>query len=375
MTSGARLDLKSRVSESKSGDRHDRREFRPSFQSKPFFRARTSPPRVFAVSRKDSADSLAVLLNACSKFDFEPHDIARNLDARGHYEVTLTDEFPLLIKLFHYTSKRHTRGATWHERLELFTPLDGPTRFRMGDQEVALDAGDVLVVDNLKLHHVVDFPSFDTRVIVVSFQPEFVYSLGSPSHDYAFLLPFYTSGAGRSHVLKRTAAVSGDVHQAMAKLLDCYFARRDRQFFEAGCKAFLLEMLYHLARHFRSSELVKWEFMRQQQRSLRLKKLFDHVNANYSEKLSVTQAAKMVGMSPAQFMKTFKTVAGMTLVSYLNHVRVANGARLLKETDWTVAEVAGEVGFSDQSYFDKRFKRAFGQSPREFRARMLGGSK
>lgn len=324
------------------------------------------------MSRKVSNDPFSELLAVCSEFAFEPHDIARNLDARGHYEVKLNDEFPLLIKLFHYTSKRHTRGATWHERLELFTPLDGPARFRMGDQEVQLEPGDVLVVDNLKLHHVVDFPGFDTRVVVLSFQPEFVYSLGSPSHDYDFLLPFYTTVAGKPHVLRRPASVAGEVYRALARLLRCYFDRNDRQFFEAGSKAFLLEMLYHLSRHFRSSELVKWEFMRQQQRSLRLKKLFDHVNANYADKLSVAQAAKMVAMSPAQFMKTFKTVAGMTLVSYLNHVRVANGARLLKETDWTVAEVAGEVGFSDQSYFDKRFKRAFGQSPREFRARMLG---
>jgi AraC-like DNA-binding protein len=72
-------------------------------------------------------------------------------------------------------------------------------------------------------------------------------------------------------------------------------------------------------------------------------------------------------MSQPQFMKTFKRVAGMTLVAYLSHVRLANGSRLLRETGLTIAEVATEVGFSDQSYFDKRFKRAFGRTPREFR--------
>ena len=139
-----------------------------------------------------------------------------------------------------------------------------------------------------------------------------------------------------------------------------------------GCKAFLLQFLFELGRRFPASELQHWEFIRQQQRSLRLKALFDHVRDHYSERLTVGQAAHMVGMSQAQFMKTFKKVAGMTLVAYLNHVRLANGSRLLRETDLTIAEIATNVGFSDQSYFDKRFKRAFGRTPREFRAGLAG---
>ncbi|HWN97007.1 MAG TPA: AraC family transcriptional regulator [Methylomirabilota bacterium] len=312
------------------------------------------------------------LLRIVERLRFEPHDIAAQLDARGHYAVELDKEFPLLIKLFHYTSRRHTRGATWHERLELFIPLDGRARFRMGDQEVHLQRGDLLVVDNLKLHHVVDFPGFDTRVVVVSFLPEFVYSLGSPSHDYAFLLPFYSKLQQQAHVLK--FAPGAEVHDALARLLDCYFARPPRSFYQAGCKAHLLQLLYQLAVHFRGSEVLKWEFVRQQERSLRLKKIFEHVSARPAEKLSVHSAARLAGMSAPRFMKTFKQVAGMTLVAYLNHVRLTNAARLLRETDHSIAEIADAAGFADQSYFDKRFKRAFGCTPREFRAESVGAS-
>ncbi len=309
-----------------------------------------------------------VLLAVAARLRFEPHNITAELDARGHYSVELDGEFPFLIKLFHYTTQRHTRGGTWHERLELFMPLDGPARFRMGEQEMELQSGDLLVVDNLKLHHVVDFPGFDTRVIVVSFLPEFVYSLGSPSHDYAFLLPFYSRVERRPHVLRSNDQITGRVHSALAKLLKCYCDGTVLPFHQAGCKAFLLEMLYHLATHFRGSKLMQWEFMRQQARSLRLKKLFDHINSHSSEKLSVKASARLAGMNPAQFMKMFKQVSGMTLVAYLNHVRLAKATRLLGETDRSIADIASEVGFVDQSYFDKRFKRAFGRTPKEFRA-------
>jgi len=99
------------------------------------------------------------LLDACARLPFVPHDIAKQLDAGGHYEMPFDDEFPFAISLFHYRTDLHTRGSTWHERLELFVPVEGRTLFRMGEREFDLKPGDLLVVDNLKLHHVVDFDS------------------------------------------------------------------------------------------------------------------------------------------------------------------------------------------------------------------------
>jgi AraC-like DNA-binding protein len=320
-------------------------------------------PNAAAVS-----DGFTSLLEVCRRLRFEPHDIAGQLDERGRYEVELNREFPFLIKLFHYTSRHHTRGATWHERLELFLPLDGRAHFRMGDREVELMPGDLLVVDNFKLHHVVDFPGFDTRAIVISFMPEFVYSLGSPSHDYTFLLPFYSKSEKHPHLLRPGEAPASSAFQAMALLLERFFSEDNQQLRQAGCKAHFLTLLYHLARHCSNSEILKWEFVREQQRTMRLKPLFEHISVHFAEKLTVADAAGVVHMSQPQLMKTFKKVAGTTLVAYLNHVRLSNAARLLKETAHSIAEVANEVGFADQSYFDKQFKRAFGCSPKQFRS-------
>ena len=316
----------------------------------------------------EPSEGFTRLVEVCCRLRFEPHDIARQLDERGRYEVELNREFPFLIKLFHYTSRRHTRGATWHERLELFLPLDGPARFRMGDQEVELARGDLLVVDNFKLHHVVDFPGFDTRAVVISFMPEFVYSLGSPSHDYKFLLPFYSKPEKHPHLLRAGDPAAAAVWAALTQLLERFFGEDNPQLRQAGCKAFFLTLLYHLARHCAGSEVVKWEFVREQQRSLRLKPLFEHISGHFADKLSVADAAALVHMSPPQLMKQFKKVAGITLVGYLNHVRLSNAARLLKETAHSIAEIANEVGFADQSYFDKQFKRAFGCPPKQFRS-------
>jgi AraC-like DNA-binding protein len=56
----------------------------------------------------------------------------------------------------------------------------------------------------------------------------------------------------------------------------------------------------------------------------------------------------------------------MSYLAYLTHVRLAEAARLLRLGGKTIAEIADLTGFCDQSHLDRRFKRAFGQTPREF---------
>jgi AraC-like DNA-binding protein len=309
------------------------------------------------------------LLQVARPLKFERHDIRSRLDATGRYDLALEREFPLAVSLFRFTSRHFTRGVTWHERLEVFLPLDGRVYLRMGEKTVRLDAGDLLVVENLKPHHVVDHPAFNTRVIVISFLPEFVYSLGSPSHDYTFLLPFYAPTEGREQVLRHTEAAAGPAYDALARLLQVYMAQGRQRFRESACKAWLLVLLQQLAERFHDAEVHQWEYLRQRQLSERFNPLFDRVNRNCAERLTLVQAARLAGMSKAQFTRQFKQVAGMTFVAYVTHVRLGEAARLLKMGEGTIAEIADRVGFSDQSYFDRCFKRAFGQTPRAFRGR------
>jgi AraC-like DNA-binding protein len=91
------------------------------------------------------------------------------------------------------------------------------------------------------------------------------------------------------------------------------------------------------------------------------------VERNYADPITLKEAASLAKMSVPQFVRLFRKVAGMSFVSYLTHVRLSRSVRLLKESCLTIAEVAYWVGFSDQSYFDRRFKAAFGQTPRDFR--------
>ncbi len=191
---------------------------------------------------------------------FEKHNIGGQLDASGRYALPFQREFPLSVRLFHYQASQFKQGVTWHEQLALFRAVD--VEVKMGEQLVSLTAGDLLVMDNLKLHHVIDHPGLDARVIVVSFLPELVYSLGSSSHDFAFLIPFYTQVEDQPHVVRAGDSVATEVHEALLHLVREFHGGKADGHREAACKARLLALLILLLRRFQNAVVMRREFDR-----------------------------------------------------------------------------------------------------------------
>jgi transcriptional regulator GlxA family with amidase domain len=135
-----------------------------------------------------------------------------------------------------------------------------------------------------------------------------------------------------------------------------------------GCKAYLLELLFHLAKQFAGAGVAHSEYVRQQERAARLGRLFEHLQQHYAEPLTIGQAARMVGMSDSRFMKFFKQATGTTFVNYVTTVRLARACELLRQSDLAVGDIAVRVGLNDHAYFDRKFKQHFNTSPRRMRA-------
>ena len=82
--------------------------------------------------------------------------------------------------------------------------------------------------------------------------------------------------------------------------------------------------------------------------------------------LSVEQLAGDVAVSRSTLYRRLKEQADATPSQFVRRVRVEHGARLLREREGTVSEVAYAVGFESLSYFSRQFREQFGQSPSEY---------
>ena len=92
-----------------------------------------------------------------------------------------------------------------------------------------------------------------------------------------------------------------------------------------------------------------------------------HMDENFREHVSIRQMAKMAKMSSTLFNMRFQALLHMTPSDYLLTLRVQTARRLLTETDQSIAAVATNTGFYDQSHFCKRFRETAGITPLKYR--------
>jgi two-component system response regulator YesN len=93
----------------------------------------------------------------------------------------------------------------------------------------------------------------------------------------------------------------------------------------------------------------------------------DKVNRCYMDDLAVSILADETGYNPSYLSRLFKLETGKGFIQYLTDKRMLASHQLLLETEMTVAEIAKQVGFLDDKYFIKIFKREFSSSPAEYR--------
>lgn len=294
---------------------------------------------------------------------FEEFAIDHFVDNKKRYHLNLDPAFPFAIKLFSYEAAAGPFPLNWHERLELFMPLSGAGEFHNGEHRIPFEAGDLLVVDNLKLHGIAGYRGKQRRAMVITFLPEFVYTLGSPLCDSLLLTPFYRAPDAPPAILRRSEHLPDGLDEAVSRLVQCYLAPGDGLQQQIGCKVFLVQLLYYLVTLIGESRATRSEYMRRQEESERLGRLHAYLLAHFDQKVSITQAASLVSMSESKFMRYFRTVTGETFVSYLTRLRLERAAQMLEENSLSIAEIASAVGFSDQSYFDRVFRRHFGRTP------------
>ncbi|MFI3206408.1 MAG: PocR ligand-binding domain-containing protein [Clostridia bacterium] len=96
-------------------------------------------------------------------------------------------------------------------------------------------------------------------------------------------------------------------------------------------------------------------------------KALHFIRNNYQEKITLDDTAKSVFLSSSYLSKIFKDETGTSFNKYLNNIRVEKSKTLLLSNAIKLADIASMVGFEDQSYYTKVFKRTTGVLPSKFR--------
>ncbi len=101
--------------------------------------------------------------------------------------------------------------------------------------------------------------------------------------------------------------------------------------------------------------------------NVRVAKALDYIATHYTENITLSDVARLSGISECRLAHLLKETTGKTFLQHIMRLRIKKAQELLERTSISPLEIAIELGFCDQSYFIKHFKRLVGITPSRYR--------
>ena len=223
---------------------------------------------------------------------------------------------------------------------------DGKGLYRGQNRELALTAGDALLIDCRREHFYGTFSGNS------NWELYWIHFNGPSAAAYYDLM--YPDGHSVVHLPEYRPA---EDFERMSLLLN------NPPVYDVYASQWVSSLLTDLYRG-RQQEQTGETVIRRAE----VQKALDYIALHYSQKLTIEDITKDIYLNTYHFLHMFKKHVGQSLYDYLLHYRLNRACRLLTETDLTVREIAARTGFSDTAHFIRMFKKHQGITPGRYRA-------
>jgi AraC family transcriptional regulator len=126
-------------------------------------------------------------------------------------------------------------------------------------------------------------------------------------------------------------------------------------------------LILHLLENYTTTRPNLRECVAGQLPQYKLQQVIDYINAYLDRDLSLKELSNLVQMSPHYFSKLFKQSTGNTPHQYMICCRIERAKYLIQQRKLSLAEIATQVGFVDQSHLHRHFKHLVGVTPKTYR--------
>lgn len=91
-----------------------------------------------------------------------------------------------------------------------------------------------------------------------------------------------------------------------------------------------------------------------------------YINNNYNQKITLSDLCMLFGTNKTTLCEKFREMYGVTIINYINKLRIRQAKVLLREGNISITQIATLVGFDSVHYFSKTFKKIENRSPSEY---------
>ena len=246
----------------------------------------------------------------------------------------------------------------WHAELEIVVIKKGTGLISVDFEKRTVSSGDIVFIRPGQLHSIEQNGARKMEYENIILKPELLISGEADLCARQFITPLM-KGELRC-VTFLTPAVPGypEISDCISQIDHLCEKRPDG--YQLAVKGFLFQLVFLLLSH----RQKKSTSPALQTKSLeKIKTILKYVEEHYADHITIDDMAAITFYSKSHYMKFFKAHMGTGFIEYLNDYRLTIAERLLRTSDATVLEIAEKSGFDNLSYFNRMFKRKYGQSP------------
>lgn len=251
----------------------------------------------------------------------------------------------------------------YHKSYEVYFLLSGECNYFIKDKAFHIKAGDVVLVNSYDLHKTSLVSKCSRERFLICLNEDFVNSIASPYNE----IDLFSCFKKGSRVFRLDDEHLQIVQAQINKMYNFYIeasyeVNKMDEFYMKVMTAELLIILNKLADSIKEEPIEGISGL-----PPKILDVVNFINSNYMNEITLDSIASKFNISKYYFVKLFKETVGLTFIDYLNITRLREAQRLLSETDFNVARVATEVGYSDSNYFCRVFKLYCKCSPTQYK--------
>ena len=241
-----------------------------------------------------------------------------------------------------------------HSSYELYYLVKGEREYFIEDRFFKITAGDIVLIPGKILHRTAGEGGLR---YLVHFSPGFVEKFFT-NDMLETLLP-------NQAVVFRPENREGSQIQAILNVMLSEFVQAEKERIpqnEPLQAGYLFQLLFLLANS--NNTYVPYDYADE-----RITKIIQFINENFNHIDDIEEVAEQFFISKFYLCRFFKKKLGISLVSYLNKIKIMEACRMIQGGETNLTEIAIKCGFNSSSYFCKVFKQEKGISPTEYRKR------
>lgn len=246
-----------------------------------------------------------------------------------------------------------------HEALELIHVTGGTLQIRVGERLLCAEKGDLILINGNVAHYVKNL--YDAAITYMQIElPQYHEFLPTVQnlHFYRFL----SDKDAVPYLVCRETDELGALFSALQREV-----REKQAFYSHYIKSYISLLIAFLFRQ----GLLRTPDRETLENAEKILPAVRFIDENYRHSLSLDTLAAESGCNKFELCRKFKATTGRTVLEYINYVRLYHAKKLLRESNFSVVDIAAHCGFSCAPYFCKVFKQYNGCSPGTYKKQSL----